>query len=134
MGSLNIGGGSQQEWSAGLFYIYQASFGLANPQLAQDNWRSMSAGNYWFRFSWDRIIGICLIGGIPWIALLIATLTWGRSDLTPGIWWASLFLLLYLMPYGYVLISRYMRYQISLLGMQAILLTAGTIALLRTVR
>ena len=108
------------------------SLGLANPQLAQDNWRSMSEGHYWYRFSWDRIIGGCLIGGMPWIALLIAILMRQRSELTPGIWWASLFLLLYLMPY--VLISHYMRYQVPLLGMQAILLTAGTLALLRTLK
>ena len=70
------------------------SLGLANPQLAQDNWRSMSEGHYWYRFSWDRIIGGCLIGGMPWIALLIAILMRQRSELTPGIWWASLFLFL----------------------------------------
>jgi hypothetical protein len=108
------------------------SLGLANPQLAQDNWRLMSEGRYLYRFSWDRIIGGCLIGGMPWIALLIAILMRRRSELTPGIWWASLFLLLYLMPY--VLISHYMRYQVPLLGMQAILLTAGTVALLRTLQ
>ncbi|MCX5822790.1 MAG: hypothetical protein NTY86_04605 [Deltaproteobacteria bacterium] len=108
------------------------SLGLVNPQLAQDNWRLMSEGRYRYRFSWDRIIGGCLIGGMPWIALLIAILMRRRSELTPGIWWASLFLLLYLMPY--VLISHYLRYQVPLLGMQAILLTAGTIALLRTLQ
>ena len=105
---------------------------LANPQLAQDNWRLMSGVHYWYRFSWDRIIGGCLIGGMPWITLLIAILLRRYSAIPLGIRWASLFLFLYLMPY--VLISHYMRYQVPLLGMQAILLTAGTIALLRSLQ
>ena len=54
------------------------------------------------------------------------------SAITPQIRWAGLFLFLYLLPY--TLISHYMRYQMPLLGMQAILLTAGTAALLRTLR
>ncbi len=108
------------------------SLDLADPQLARDNWRSMSEGYYWYRFSWDRIIGGSLIGGMPWIAFFIAILLRRRLESTPGIWWASLLLFFYLMPY--VLISHYMRYQIPLLGMQAILLAAGTIALLRTLQ
>ncbi len=108
------------------------ALGLANPQLVEDNWRSMSEGRYWYRFSWDRIIGGCLIGGMPWMALLIAIYMRRRSALAPGAWWAGLFLFAYLMPY--VLISHYLRYQVPLLGMQAILLTAGTLALLRTPR
>ena len=55
------------------------SLGLADPQLAQDDWRSVSEGYYWYRFSWDHIIGGCLIGGMPWIALLIAILMRRRS-------------------------------------------------------
>ncbi len=106
------------------------SLGLDDPLLIGDNWRTMSEGHYWYRFSWDRIIGGCLIGGMPWVALLLAVLMRRRSELVPGTRWASLFLFLYLMPY--VLISHYLRYQVPLLGMQSILLTAGTIALFRT--
>jgi hypothetical protein len=108
------------------------SIGLTNPQLVEDNWQSMLEGNYWYRFSWEQIIGGCLIGGMPWIALFIAILMRRRSELMPGILWAGFFLLLYLMPY--VLISHYMRYQVPLLGMQAILLTAGTLAILRALK
>jgi hypothetical protein len=108
------------------------SLGLADPQLAQNSWQSMLIVNYWHRFSWDRIIGGCLSGGLPWIALLIAILMRRHSEIAPGIWWASPFLFLYLMPY--VLISHYLRYQIPLLGMQAILLTSGTIAILRALK
>jgi hypothetical protein len=105
------------------------SLGLANPKLALDNRQAAAAGYYWYRFSWGHLLRGCLIGGMPWIALLIAILMWRRSGLPPYIWWTSLFLLCYLMPY--VLISHYLRYQLPLLGMQAILLTAGTIALLK---
>jgi hypothetical protein len=108
------------------------SLGLANPQLVGDNWRSMSEGHHWYRFSWDRVIGGCLTGGIPWIMFFTAILMRRRSELTLGTWWAGLFLFLYLMPY--VLISHYLRYQVPLLGMQAILLTAGTIAISRTLK
>ena len=31
------------------------SLGLANPQLAVDNWRLVSAGYYWYRFSWGHL-------------------------------------------------------------------------------
>ena len=108
------------------------SLGLANPQLALDNWRLASAGYNYYRFSWGHLLRGCLIGGMPWMALLIAILMRHRSGLAPYIWWTSLFLLCYLMPY--VLISHYLRYQLPLLGMQAILLATGTIALLRTLQ
>jgi hypothetical protein len=108
------------------------SLGLTDPLLAMDNWRSMVGGHNWYRFSWERIIGGSLIGGVPWVALFIAILIQRRSGLAPFVWWASLLLLFYLIPY--VLISHYLRYQLPLLGMQAILLTAGTVALLRALR
>jgi hypothetical protein len=108
------------------------SLGLADPQLVEDNWRTMTAGNYWVRFSWERVVEGCLLGGLPWIALLIAIILRRRSAIPPPIRWAGLFLFLYLLPY--TLISHYIRYQIPLLGVQAILLTAGTVALLRTLR
>jgi hypothetical protein len=108
------------------------SLGLANPQLALDDWRFLSAGYYRYRLSWGHLLRGCLIGGMPWVALLITILMGRRSELAPDIKWASLFLLFYLMPY--VLISHYLRYQLPLMGMQAILLTAGTIALLRPLR
>lgn len=106
------------------------SLALANPQLAIDDRRSVSIGYYRYRFSWGHLLRGCLIGGLPWVALLITILRRRRSGLDPSIWWASLFLFFYLMPY--VLISHYLRYQIPLMGMQAILLSAGTIALFRT--
>jgi hypothetical protein len=108
------------------------SLGLANPQLVLDNWRSMSEGHYWYRFSWERIIRGSLIGGMPWVCLLMALWMRRRSESSPDILWAALFLFLYLMPY--VLISHYMRYQVPLLGMQAILLTGGTVSLMRTIK
>lgn len=108
------------------------SLGLANPQLALNSWFLMSVGYHAYRFSWSQILGGILIGGMPWICLLIAILMRQRSEIIPVIYWVSLFLFLYLMPY--VLISHYMRYQDPLLGMQAILLTAGTLAILRTLR
>jgi hypothetical protein len=106
------------------------SLGLADPQLAIDDRQFVSAGYYRYRFSWGHLIRGCLIGGLPWVALLIAILMGRGSGLAPYIWWTSLLLFFYLMPY--VLISHYLRYQLPLLGMQAILLTAGTLALLRT--
>jgi hypothetical protein len=106
------------------------SLHLSNQPLVESNWRLTWARYSQYLFSWDRIIGGCFMSGIPWIALLIAILMRRRSKLSPCVWWAGIFLLLYLMPY--VLISHYLRYQVPLLGMQAILLTAGTIAILRT--
>ena len=105
------------------------SLGLANPQLALDDWRLVSAGYHWYRFSGGHLLRGCLLGGMPWVALLITILMRRRSGIAPFIWWTSLFLFLYLIPY--VLISHYLRYQLPLLGMQAILLTSGTIALMR---
>jgi hypothetical protein len=106
------------------------SIGLSNPKLAQKDWQKWADINYCYRFSWGRIAGGCLMGGLPWIGLLIAFLMGRRSAVVPAVRWAAVFLFLYLMPY--VLISHYLRYQIPLLGMQSILLTAGTMAVLRT--
>jgi hypothetical protein len=108
------------------------SLNLANSQLAIDDRRLVSEGYYQYRFSWGHLLRGGLLGGLPWLALLIAILMGRRSELAPDIKWASLFLLFYLMPY--VLISHYLRYQLPLMGMQAILLTAGTIALLSPLR
>lgn len=107
------------------------SLHLANQQLVESNWRLTSARYSHYLFSWDRIIGGCFMSGMPWIALLIAIVMRRRSELPSCIWWAVIFLFLYLLPY--VMISHYLRYQVPLLGMQAILLTAGTIAILRTI-
>lgn len=107
-----------------------SSLGLANPQLVLDDWRFLSEGYYKYRFSWGHLLRGCLLGGMPWAALLTAILFRRRSGLPPWIWWTSLFLFFYLMPY--VLISHYLRYQLPLMGIQAMLLAAGTIALLRT--
>jgi hypothetical protein len=105
------------------------SLGLADPHLAQDDWIMMTTGNYWYNFTWYRIIGGCLVGGIPLISLLISILLQRREEFIPGIRWVTLFLFLYLMPY--VLISHYSRYQVPLLGIHAILLTSGTVAIMR---
>lgn len=106
------------------------SLGLANPQLALDSWFLMSVGYHAYRFSWNQVAGGALIGGLPWIGLLFSILMRRQLELSFSVFWASFFLLLYLLPY--VLISHYMRYQVPLFGMQAILLTAGTLAILKT--
>jgi hypothetical protein len=108
------------------------SLGLTDPQLAIEDFKSVSSGYFQYRFSWDHLSRASLLGGLPWVALLIAILMRRHSALPPFIWWISLFMFFYLIPYA--LISHYLRYQLPLLGMQAILLTAGTIALLRTLK
>jgi hypothetical protein len=102
---------------------------LANQSLVERDWLRVSAVYSQYLFSFKRIAGGCLIGGLPWIAFLLAILMRRRSVLPSYVFWAGLFTLIYLIPY--VLISHYLRYQIPLLGMQAILLTAGTMAILR---
>lgn len=106
-----------------------ASLGLVNPQLVHADWRDRSDAYYAYRFSGNQVIGGILIGGMPWIAHLIAFLMRQRSGVTPAVWWAGLSMFLYLMPY--TLISHYLRYQVPIFGMQAILLAYGTMAVLR---
>lgn len=104
--------------------------GLSDPKAVQEDREEWARANHLYRFSSERIFGGCLIGGLPWIGLLIALLMGRRSASVHAVRWAAVFLFLYLMPY--VLISHYLRYQVPLLGMQAILLTAGTMAALRS--
>lgn len=108
------------------------SLNLTNHRLVEYNYKLISARYYHYLYSWNRIIGGVLMGGMPWIAFLIAILMRRHSAQSSYIFWAGLFMLIYLIPY--VLISHYLRYQVPLLGMQSILLTSGTIAILKTLK
>jgi hypothetical protein len=105
---------------------------LNHYRLVEYNYKQTAARYDHYLYSWNRIIGGLLMGGMPWIALLIAILMRRHSERSSYILWVGLFLLIYLTPY--VLISHYLRYQVPLLGMQAILLTSGTIAILRNTK
>lgn len=103
---------------------------LTNQSLVERDWLRVSAVYSQYLFSFKRIVAGCLIGGLPWVAFLLAVLMRRRSALPSYVLWVGLFIMIYLSPY--VIISHYFRYQIPLIGMQAILLTAGTITILGT--
>lgn len=108
------------------------SLDLVNPELVERNYRSTLINYYQYVHSYDRIIAGMLIGGMPWLALFLAILMRQYSELNHYVSWASIFIILYLLPY--VIISHYLRYQVPLFGMQAVLLTSGTVAIVRAIK
>ena len=108
------------------------SLDLANHQLVEHNYKSTLINYYHYVYSSDRIIAGLLIGGMPWLAFFLAIFMRQYSKLNHYVIWACIFILIYLMPY--VLISHYLRYQVPLLGMQAVLLTSGTAVIFRAIK
>ena len=109
-----------------------SSLRLNNQKLIENNYKITLIRYYNYLYSCNRIIGGLLMGGMPWLAFLLAIFMRRYSELYSYVFWAGFFIVLYLLPY--VLISHYLRYQVPLLGMHAILLTSGTIAIFKSIK